>query len=40
VEAWLNEIPGIEEHYAQFGDRLPQELRDELNQLKERLKGA
>ena len=39
VEAWLNEIPGIEEHYARFGDRLPPELRDELNQLKERLKG-
>jgi phosphoenolpyruvate carboxykinase (GTP) len=40
VEAWLNEIPGIEEHYARFGDRLPQELRDELTQLKERLKGG
>ena len=40
VEGWLNEIPGIEEHYAKFGDRLPQELREELNQLKERLQKA
>jgi phosphoenolpyruvate carboxykinase (GTP) len=40
VEGWLNEIPGIEEHYAQFGDRLPQELREELEQLKDRLQRA
>ncbi|MEE2821496.1 MAG: phosphoenolpyruvate carboxykinase (GTP) [Acidobacteriota bacterium] len=40
VEGWLNEIPGIEEHYAKFGDRLPQELREEFNKFKERLKRA
>ena len=37
-DAWLKELPGIEEHYAKFGDRLPKELRDELNALAERLK--
>ena len=37
VEGWLDEIPDIEKHYAKFGDRLPRELRDELNQLRDRL---
>lgn len=36
-DAWLKEIPGIEEHYAKFGDRLPKELRSELEGLKKRL---
>jgi phosphoenolpyruvate carboxykinase (GTP) len=30
-------VAAIHEHFAQFGDRLPQELRDELAQLEERL---
>ena len=34
---WLEEAAGIEEFYAQFGDKLPEELRDNLNGLKERL---
>ena len=34
---WVEEAKGIEEFYAQFGDKLPQELRDNLNALKERL---
>ncbi len=34
---WLEEAAGIEEFYAQFGDKLPTELRDNLNALKERL---
>ncbi len=34
---WLEETAGIEEFYAQFGDKLPEELRDNLNALKERL---
>jgi phosphoenolpyruvate carboxykinase (GTP) len=37
-DAWLKELPGIEEHYAKFGDRLPKELWDELSALAERLK--
>ena len=30
-------IPQIREHYAQFGDRLPEQLRDELASLEKRL---
>ncbi|HEX5616239.1 MAG TPA: phosphoenolpyruvate carboxykinase (GTP) [Acidimicrobiia bacterium] len=39
VEAWRAEVPLIEEHYVQFGDRLPGELRDELRDLEKRLSG-
>ena len=34
---WLEEVKGIKEFYAQFGDRLPKELEKELNALEERL---
>ena len=34
---WLEEVKGIKEFYAQFGDRLPAELADELKKLEERL---
>ncbi|MBM6921471.1 phosphoenolpyruvate carboxykinase (GTP) [Phocea massiliensis] len=37
VELWKEEAKGIEEFYAKFGDKLPQELRNQLNALKERL---
>ena len=37
VDTWKEEANGIEEFYAQFGDRLPSELRDNLNDLKARL---
>ena len=37
VEDWRAEIPSIEEHYAQFGDKLPQRLRDELSDLEKRI---
>jgi phosphoenolpyruvate carboxykinase (GTP) len=37
IEAWRNELPSIEEHYATFGDRLPAALRDELEALRKRL---
>ena len=33
-ETWKQEADGIEEFYKQFGDRLPQELADELANLK------
>jgi phosphoenolpyruvate carboxykinase (GTP) len=33
------ELPAVHEHFAKFGDRLPQELRDQLAQLEERLGG-
>jgi phosphoenolpyruvate carboxykinase (GTP) len=38
VEGWLAEVPGIREYYDQFGDQLPQKLRDELAALEERLR--
>jgi phosphoenolpyruvate carboxykinase (GTP) len=38
-EEWRNEIPLIEEHYAFVGERLPDELRDELDHLEKRLAG-
>jgi phosphoenolpyruvate carboxykinase (GTP) len=40
VEGWLDAIPSIREHFAQFGDRLPEELYGELARLEERLKRA
>jgi phosphoenolpyruvate carboxykinase (GTP) len=40
VNGWLAELPLIAEYYAQFGDRLPNELRDELSALKDRLEAA
>ncbi len=36
-DMWIEEAKGIEEFYAQFGDRLPKELRVKLDELKERL---
>ena len=36
-EDWRAEVPLIEEHYAQFGDRLPARLRDEVAELVKRL---
>jgi len=36
-EEWRAEVPSIEEHYAGLGDRLPVELRDELEALEKRL---
>ena len=37
VEGWRTAIPQIEQHYAQFGDHLPDQLRDELASLEKRL---
>ena len=34
---WIEEVKGIEEFYAQFGDRLPAELKEELAKLKAKL---
>jgi len=38
-EEWRAELPLIEEYYAQFGDRTPASLRDELTALRQRLGG-
>ncbi len=36
-ETWKEEVKGIEEFYAQFGDRLPKELSEKLAELKAKL---
>ena len=33
-DAWTKEVAEIEEHYKKFGDKLPKELREQLNTLK------
>jgi phosphoenolpyruvate carboxykinase (GTP) len=37
VEGWLEELPLIREHYARFGGRLPDRLREQVAQLEQRL---
>ena len=37
VSEWRAEVPAIEEHFARFGDRLPNELHEELTALRQRL---
>jgi phosphoenolpyruvate carboxykinase (GTP) len=39
ADGWLKQLPQIEEHFAEFGDKLPAELRSQLDALEERLKG-
>jgi phosphoenolpyruvate carboxykinase (GTP) len=39
-DEWLPEIEPIREFYAKFGDKLPRELREQLDALDERLKQA
>tara|TARA_B100001971_G_C18258032_1_gene583982 strand:+ start:460 stop:2271 length:1812 start_codon:yes stop_codon:yes gene_type:complete len=40
VQAWLQELPGIREHYAQFGDAIPPSLNEEVDALQARLEAA
>jgi phosphoenolpyruvate carboxykinase (GTP) len=40
IEGWRQELPLIEEHYAKFGDRLPADLREQLDELERRLADA
>ncbi len=39
VEGWLAEVPRIREHFAKFGDRLPDGLRREVADLERRLRA-
>jgi phosphoenolpyruvate carboxykinase (GTP) len=39
LDAWRAEIPDIEKHFAQFGDRLPERLKKQLEALRKRLEG-
>ncbi len=36
-EGWAAQLPQMREHYAEFGDRLPAELRAQLQELEQRL---
>jgi phosphoenolpyruvate carboxykinase (GTP) len=38
-DGWLTQLPQVEEHYSSFGDKLPAELRSQLDALEERLKS-
>lgn len=40
VEGWKQEVEGLSAFYDQFGDRLPEALREQLAALKQRLAGA
>jgi phosphoenolpyruvate carboxykinase (GTP) len=37
TEAWKAEIPDIEDHFAKFGDRLPERLKKQLEEFRKRL---
>jgi phosphoenolpyruvate carboxykinase (GTP) len=36
---WKAQLPQVHAHFARFGDDLPQELRDQLAELEQRLEG-
>jgi phosphoenolpyruvate carboxykinase (GTP) len=40
VEGWKQQLPQMHEHYAEFGNRLPDGLRAHLDQLEARLRAA
>lgn len=40
TDAWLSELDGIEEYYATFGDQLPKELKNQIQNLRERLEAS
>ena len=40
IQGWLDEVPRMREHFAIFGDRLPNGLQDELTGLEQRLRAA
>jgi phosphoenolpyruvate carboxykinase (GTP) len=38
-DAWIEQLPQMHEHYGKFGDRLPEELRNQLEGLERRLRS-
>ncbi len=40
IDAWIQELPGIREHYAKFGDKIPARLIAEVDALQARLEAA
>jgi phosphoenolpyruvate carboxykinase (GTP) len=39
-DGWLREAADIEEFFGKFGDRMPLEMREELDKMKEKLQAA
>jgi phosphoenolpyruvate carboxykinase (GTP) len=39
-EEWREQLPRLREHFAMFGDKLPDELAAQLEALEKRLSGA
>ena len=37
AQLWKEDVKGLEEFYAKFGDRMPKEMTEQLNNLKARL---
>jgi phosphoenolpyruvate carboxykinase (GTP) len=37
IDGWKEQLPHLHEHYARFGDKLPSRLREELEELAQRL---
>jgi len=37
---WLQQVPAFRDHFAKFGDKLPQGMTDQLNALEQRLRNA
>ena len=40
VDGWIEEVPRIREHFAKFGPHLPEGMKQEVDDLEERLKKA
>lgn len=40
ADGWMAELPLIEDYYASFGEHVPQELKEELEELKRKLEGV
>jgi len=40
TDGWLEELPLIQAYYEQFGDKLPKELENQLDQVRQKLEAA
>jgi phosphoenolpyruvate carboxykinase (GTP) len=40
LDGWLNEIPKIREYFTKFGERMPEAMWSQLDELRERLEQA
>jgi phosphoenolpyruvate carboxykinase (GTP) len=40
TDGWLAQLPQVEEHFAKFGDKLPNELNEQLQGLESRLRPS